>query len=153
MVNIIMKCRSFRICAYLLVVAGLFMFTTRFSQASDASQLSGSYQMVQKTDFGSQTRVRLQLHLSNHGQRDLHIQRITFWDSPHRPGGRPQACSLLVHPGSFASTTQEFTMPRSEYRLWARGTRLKLLVAVEGPGGRKATELVRLDRVSGGKAN
>lgn len=147
-----MNPRIFRI-FNLLVLADLFVLTIGFAQASDFSHLSGSYQVLRNTDFGSQTRVRMQLHLSNHGQRDLHIQRITFWDSPHRPGGRPQACSLLVHPGSSASTTQEFTMPRSEYRLWARGTRLKLLVAVEGPGGRKATELVRLDRISGGKAN
>jgi len=44
-------------------------------------------------------------------------------------------------------------MPRSEYKLWTSGARLKLLVAVEGPGGRKAIELVRLDRISSGKAN
>lgn len=137
----------------LLVLAGLFALTIGLAQASDFSHLSGSYQVLHNTDFGSQTRVRMQLRLSNHGQRDLHIQRITFWDSPHHPGGRPQACSLLVHPGSSTSTTQEFTIPRSEYRLWTKGTRLKLLVAVEGPGGRRATELVRLDRVSGGKAN
>jgi hypothetical protein len=137
----------------LLVVAGLFVLTIGFAHAGDFSHLSGSYQVVGKTDVGSQTQVRLQLQLSNHGQRDLHIQRITLWDSPHHPGGRPQACSLLVHPGSSASTTQAFTMQRSEYRLWTSGARLKLLVAVEGPGGRKATELVRLDRISGGKAN
>jgi hypothetical protein len=137
----------------LLVLAGLFILTIGFADASDFSHLSGSYQVVGKTDVGSQTQVRLQLQLSNHGQRDLHVQRITLWNSPHHPGGRPQACSLLVHPGSSASTTQAFTMPRSEYRLWTSGARLKLLVAVEGPGGRKATELVRLDRISGGKAN
>ena len=137
----------------ILVLAGLFVLTIGFADASDFSHLSGSYQVVGKTDVGSQTQVRLQLQLSNHGQRDLHVQRITLWNSPHHPGGRPQACSLLVHPGSSASTTQAFTMPRSEYRLWASGARLKLLVAVEGPGGRKATELVRLDRISGGKAN
>jgi hypothetical protein len=136
----------------LLVLTGLFALTIGFAHASDASHLSGSYEVVQKTDLGAQTRVRLQLYLSNHGQRDLQIQRITFWDS-HPPGRRPQACSLLVHPGSSESTTQELTMPRSEYRLWNSAKRLKLLVAVEGPGGRKATELVRLGRISGGKAN
>jgi hypothetical protein len=137
----------------LLVLAGSFVLTIGSAHASDLSHLSGSYQVLSKADSGSQMRVRLQLRLSNHGQRDLHIQRITIWNSPHRPGGRPQACSLLVHPGSLASTTQEFTVPSSEYRLWASGTRLRLLVAVEGPGGHKATELVRLDRISGGKAN
>lgn len=143
---------SFRL-SHALVLAGLFVFTIGYAQASDVSHLSGSYQVIHKTDVGSQTRVQLQLHLSNHGQRDLQIQRITVWDSPHHPGGKPQACSLLVHPGSSASTTQEFTLPRSEYRSWTRSKRLNLLVAVEGPAGRKATELVRLDRTSDGKAN
>ena len=137
----------------LLVLAGLFVLTIEFAHAGDFSHISGSYQVLGKTDVGSQTQVRLQLQLSNHGQRDLHIQRIALWDSPHHPGGRPQACSLLVHPGSSASSMQEFTMPRSEYRLWTSGARPRLLVAVEGPGGRKAIELVRLDRISSGKAN
>lgn len=137
----------------LLVLAALFLLTTGFALASDSSHLSGSYQVLRKTDSGAQTRVRLQLQLSNRGERDLQIQRITFWDPPRHPGGRPRTCSLLVHSGSSASTTQEFTLQRSQYRLWARGKRLTLLVAVEEPGGRKATELVRLDRTSGGKAN
>ncbi len=137
----------------LLVLAGLFAVTIGFARASDFSHFSGSYEVLRKTDLGSQTHVRLQLRLMNHGQRDLHIQRITFWDSPHLSGAGPHSCSLLVHPGSSASTTQEFTMPRSEYRVWTSAKRLNLLVAVEGPGGRKATELVRLDRISGGKAN
>jgi hypothetical protein len=146
---------NFRVSRFsnLVTLAGLFVLTIGFAYASDVSHLSGSYQVLHKTDVGSQTRVRLQLHLSNRGQRDLQIQRITFWDPPHHPGGKPQLCSLLVHPGSSASTTQELTMPRSEYRFWNSAKRLNLLVAVERPGGRKSTELVRLDRIAGGKAN
>ncbi len=147
-----MNCRISRI-SNLIVVVGLFALTIGFAHASDVSHFSGSYRVLRKTDFGSETHVRLQLHLSNRGQRDLHIERITFWDSRHHPGGKPQACSLLVHPGLSASTTQEVTMPRSEYRSWTGAKRLNLLVAVEEPGGRKTTELVRLDRISGGKAN
>lgn len=139
--------------ANLLVLASLLVFTIGFANATDFSYLSGSYQVLRKTDLGSQMRVQLQLHLSNHGQRDLNIQRITFWGSARHPGGKPQACSVLVHPGSSVSTTQEVTMPRSEYRSWTSAKRLNLLVAVEEPGGRQATELVRLDRISGGKAN
>ncbi|MFZ3265842.1 MAG: hypothetical protein WA172_17680 [Terriglobales bacterium] len=139
--------------ANVFVLAGLFVLTIGFSGASDFSHFSGSYQVLRTTGLGSQTRLRLQLHLSNRGQRDLQILRITFWDPPHHPGRSPQACSLLVRRGSSATTTQEFTMTRSEYRFWNSAKRLNLLVAVEGPGGRKATELVRLDRISGGKAN
>jgi hypothetical protein len=148
-----MKCRIVRICDYLLVVAGLFMFTTRFAQASDVSQLSGSYQVVQKTDLGSQTHLRLQLHLTNHGPRPLHIQRLTLWDFPHADEGATQACSIVVRTGASADTTQEFTIPRSEYKLWRRGTRPRLVLQIKAPGGRGTAKVVRLDRVSGGKVN
>jgi len=137
----------------LLVLAGLFVVTIAFADAGDASHLSGLYRVLGKTEIGSQTHLRLQLQLANHGSRDLQIERITFWHSPHRPGGRPLACSLLVHPGSSANTTQEVVMPSAEYRLWAQGARLKLLVAVDEPGGRKATELVRLDPISSREKN
>lgn len=137
----------------LLVLAGFLVLTVGFAHASDSSRLSGSYRVLGKTEVGSETHLRVQLQLSNHGSRDLHIQEIAFWGPPHRHGGSPQACSLFVRPGSSASTKQEFTMLRSEYRRWTNAKRLNLLVAVEGPDGRKATELVRLDQISGGKAN
>lgn len=137
----------------LLVLAGLFVLTIGFAQASAVSHLSGSYKVVHQTDLGPRTRVRLQLHLANHGPRDLHILRITLWGSSHPTDGEDKKYSLVLHPDASASTTQEFTIPRSDYRLWNRAKCLKLLVAVEEPGGRKTTELVRLDRISGGKEN
>jgi len=151
--QLIMKRRSFRICDYLLVVAGLFMFTARFAQATDAFQLSGSYQIVHKTDLGPQTHVRLQLHLTNHGQRLVHIQRLTLWDLPHADKGATQACSIVVLTGASADTTQEFTIPSSEYRSWRHGARPRLLLQVDGPSGRGTTQVVRLEHGSGGKVN
>jgi hypothetical protein len=148
-----MKRRSFRICDCLLVVTGLFMFTARFARASDVSQISGSYQVVQKTDLGPQTHVRLQLHLTNHGQGPLHIQRLTLWDLPDADKGATQPCSIIVRTGASADTMQEFTIPRSEYKLWKSGARPRLLLQVESPGGRGITQVVRLDRVSSGKVN
>ena len=148
-----MKRRIFRICDYLLVVGGMFMFATRFAQASDVSQLSGSYQVMRKTEVGSQTQVRLQLHFANHTQRDLHIQRLTLWDSPHLDKRGTQKCSLIVSAGASVDTTQEFIIPRSEYRQWSHGARPRLLLEVQTPGGHTATEVVWLDRISGGEAN
>ncbi len=123
------------------------------AQASEISHLSGSYKVVHKTDLGPQTRIRLQLRLANHGERDLLIQRLTLWGSSHPAKSATEACSLMLHTGASASTTQEFTIPRSEYSQWRRGKHVRLLVAVESAGGRKALEEVRLDRISGGKAN
>lgn len=136
----------------LLVLAGLFAFAIEFAQANSVSRLSGSYQVIEKTDQGSQIHVRLQLRLANHGQSDLYIQRISLWGSSHPNVRAMKACSLVLNFGTSASTTQEFTVPRSEYRSWSGGT-LRLLLAVKSPEGRTTTEVVRLDRISGGKAN
>ena len=148
-----MKRRIFRICDYLLVAVSLLLFTTRLVQAMDASQLSGSYRVVQKTDLGPQTQVRLQLHLNNLGQRDLHVQRLTLWDLPHADKGATAACSVVVPAGASADTTQEFTIPRSEYKLWKRGARPRLVLQVEAPASRGTMKVVHLDRISGGKVN
>lgn len=147
-----MKRRMSRI-SNLLVLASLFVLTAGFAQASEISHLSGSYKVIHKTDLGPQTRIRLQLRLANHGQRDLLIQRLTLWGSSHPAKSATEACSLVVHTGASASTTQEFTIPRSEYSRWSHGKHVRLLVAIESPGGRKAIEEVRLDLISGGKAN
>jgi len=147
-----MSRRISRICC-LFAVSGLLVFTVGFAQASAVSQLSGSYRVIRRTDLGSQTRVLLQLHLSNHGQSDLQIQRLTIWDSPHPAKGGSRPCSLLLHSGGSADATEELTIPRSEYLHWGHGANLRLLLTVESPGGRKATEGVRVNRISGRKAN
>jgi hypothetical protein len=151
-----MKRRMSRIPSLLVLASllfSLFVLTAAFAQASDTSHLSGSYKVIHKTDLGPQTRIRLQLRLANHGERDLLIQRLTLWGSSHPAKSATEACSIVVHTGAFASTTQEFTIPRSEYSQWRREKHVRMLIAVESPGGRKAIEEVRLDRMSGGKAN
>lgn len=137
---------------YLLILAGLSAFVAPAS-AGTVSPLSGSYQVIGKTDVGSQTQVRIQIRLANTGERDLKIQRLTLWNSPHPPNRSDRKCSLLIHPGASAETTPEFTIPRSQYRQWERGTNPRLLLEVASPGGRKTTELLRLVRTSGGKVN
>jgi len=148
-----MKRRILRISDYLLVATSLVLFTTQFARANEAPQLSGSFQVLQKIDLGPRTHVRLQLRLNNLGQRDLHIQRLTLWDFPHAEKGASQGCSIVVLAGGSADTTQEFTIPRSEYKLWKRGARPRLVLQIEAPAGRGAMKVVHLDRISGGKVN
>jgi hypothetical protein len=148
-----MKRKIVRLCSYPLAVAGLFISTTRFAQAKDLSELSGSYQIAQKTELGAQTRVRLQLHLTNHGQQALHIQRLTLWDFPHADKGATQTCSIIVYTGASADTTEEFTIPRAEFELWKHGARPRLVLQIEAPRGQGTTKVVRLDRVSAGKGH
>lgn len=136
-----------------LLVFALLILTIGFARANAVSNLSGSYRVIQKANLGSETRVRLQLQLSNRGARDLRIQSITLWSSSHPEQAGTKSSPFVIRTGASTSTTQEFTIPRSQYRSLNRGTPLTLLIAVEGPEGQKATELVRLDPISRGKAN
>jgi len=145
--------RILRASHYLLLVAGLLVFSAQFARSADASPLSGAYELVQKTDLGPQTRVRLRLHLANHGARELHIQRLTLWDFSHPDRGGSQACSIVVPAGASVDTTQEFTIRRPEYDLWRRGARPRLILELLAPSGHNTTEVVRLDRISSGKAD
>jgi hypothetical protein len=146
-----MKVKILQRCNRLFVVIGLFVFAIQLAQGSDASRVSGSYQVLSKTELGSQIRVRLELHLTNPERFELHIQRLTLWDFSHPSG--TQACSIVVHPGASVDTSQEFTLQRPEYELWSRGTRPRLVVEAQSPDGRKTTKVVRLERTNGRKAD
>ena len=139
--------------SHLLALAGLFIVTIGFARANVVPHLSGSYRVVQKAHLGSQTRVLLQVQLTNRGARDLRIERMTLWRSSHPAQGGARTSPFVIRNGASTSTVQEFTIPRSEYRSLSHGASLTLLIAVEGPEGRKATELVRLDAISRGEAN
>ena len=65
-----------------LVVAALFALA-QFALAGNAPTVSGTYQVMQKTNLGSQTQVRMRIHLVNHGPKNLAIQRVTLWDFSH----------------------------------------------------------------------
>jgi hypothetical protein len=140
-----------RTCNCLLVIAGLAIFSSLVARANDTARVSGTYQVIRKAEVGGQTRIRLQIHLVNRGARELHIQRMTFWDFSHPTKGGSQNCSLVVHPANSADTTQEFTLPHAEYELWKRGGRPRLVLEIAAPQGRPTTEVLRLDRIVGGK--
>jgi hypothetical protein len=131
------------------LIVGIFLWAIPLSQAADASRISGSYQIVEKTDLGSQTRVRLQLRLTNYGQQAVHIQRLTLWDFSHPHKGGTQPCTVILAAGASTGTMQEFTIPRAEYELWTRGTRPRLVVEVQSAHGRPVAEAIRLERVEG----
>jgi len=137
----------------LLVAMGLLMGTAPFCHAGDVGKVSGSYEVLQKLNVGSQTRLRLRVRLTNHGQNDLNIQRFTLQDFSHAVRGGSQACALSMGAKTSLETTQEFMIPRANYELWQRGTRPRLVLEAQGPSGHKITEVVRLDPVPGRKAN
>jgi hypothetical protein len=84
-----------RVCKWRLAVVALFVLGGQFALASNAPVVSGSYEVVQSTDLGSQTQIRMLIHLTNHGPYDLSIQRMTLWDFSHPDkGGIPSLCGL-----------------------------------------------------------
>ncbi|HEX8817216.1 MAG TPA: hypothetical protein VF753_17105 [Terriglobales bacterium] len=140
----------------LIVILGVFVGTPQISRANDSRahtgpQISGAYQLLQKTDQGAKTRVRLQVRLVNHGQRDLHVQRVTLWDSRHPEKGATQACSIVIPAGRSADITQQFVIGHPEIELWQRGSAPRLVLEMQSPNGRRTTESVRLSQTSGRK--
>jgi hypothetical protein len=144
-----MNSKVFRWGRLSLTVAFSLAFALQFSQGSDIKRLSGSYRVVQKTEIGPHNRVRLQLRLTNRGQSDLVIQRVALRDFSHANREAVRACSLLLRPGRSVETTQEFTVPRSEYESWRGNHGPRLLLEVMLPSGRKTIEAVHLNSASG----
>jgi len=145
-----------RVSKWRLVATALFALGVQFALASNAPLVSGSYEVVQDTTLGSQSQIRMRIHLVNHGPSDLSIQTMTLWDFSHPAKGGTRACAVSLPAHGSADTTQEFTMERPEYQLWQRGLRPRLVLQMEGPGnapGRtKSKTVVRLDRTSGQEA-
>jgi hypothetical protein len=148
-----MSYNIFRVCNRRLVVAALFALGVQFAFASNPPLVSGSYEVLQNTDLGSQAQIRMRLHLVNHGPSDLSIRRMTLWDFSHPDKGGSHACAITLRAHASAETTQEFTIERPEYQLWQKGLRPRLVLRMGGPGNTlsrtRSTAVVRLDRTSG----
>ncbi|MGA7291587.1 MAG: hypothetical protein WBW53_06405 [Terriglobales bacterium] len=144
-----MNYRIFRFCMQ-FVAASLLTIGVQ-SLASNASPVSGSlvsgtYDVLRNTDVGSQSQIVLRVHLVNHGALNLSIQRITIWDFSHPERGGSRACAIALAAHASANTTQEFTIRRSDYQLWQKGVRPRLVLQLAGSRNTKA--VVRLDRTS-----
>lgn len=135
-----------------LVMAALFALSVPVALASDALIISGSYQVLKSRNIGSQALLQLQIHLVNRGTSDFSIQRMTLWDFSHADKGGTRACAVALRAHASADTTQEFSIRRSDYQLWQKGFRPRLVLQIAGPGRTKSKAAVRLDRISGPEA-
>lgn len=124
------------------------------SNPSSASRplISGSYKVVQNTARGSETQLRVRIHLVNHGPSDLSIERITLWDLSHPERGGSRPCALTLRAHASTDTSQEFTIKQSDYQQWQRGFRPRLVLQTTGGGNAgastKTKAVIRLDRIS-----
>jgi hypothetical protein len=146
-----MSYKSLCIYKWPFVVAALLALA-QLASAGTASVVSGTYQVVQKTNLGSQTQIRMRIHLVNQGAKNLSIQRVTLWDFSHPDKGGTHACALTLRAHASVETTQEFTIRRPEFELWRKGLRPRLVLGMAAPARTKSTAVVRLDRLAGQEA-
>jgi len=146
-----MSCKLLSTCKWPLVVAAICALA-QFASASNAPVVSGTYQVVQNTNLGSQTQIRMRIHLVNRGPNNLSIRTMTLWDFSHPDKGGTHACALTLRAHASADTTQEFTIRRPEFESWRKGLRPRLVLGMAAPARTKSTAVVRLDRIAGQEA-
>ncbi|MFZ0774667.1 MAG: hypothetical protein WCA49_00890 [Candidatus Sulfotelmatobacter sp.] len=143
-----MNHRTFRRTRGLVVIFLLLALGTQCASAANVP-ISGSYEVLEKTNAGSHTKILLRLHLTNHGQGLLYLQKILLWDFAHPPSASPRASSIALHAGVSEETTQEFVIPRLQFDQWQRGLRPRVVLGLQTATGTKITQAIRLDRVAG----
>jgi hypothetical protein len=111
-----------------MVVA--LLLASPFLSASSIPTVTGSYTLLQHTTRGPQAQIRMRIHLVNSGASDLFIQRMTVSNLSHPDRGSARPCAVTVRAHSSLETTQEFTIPRSEYQLWRRGMKPRFILQV-----------------------
>lgn len=131
----------------LVVILLLITFGARSADAA-SHPVSGSYEVIGKTQLGSQTKVQLRIHLTNHEQDLLYVQRILLWDFAHPPVAGPTRLSIALGSGSTEETTQEFVVSRTQFDQWQRGLRPRVVLDLQTVTGFRITQAIRLDRVS-----
>jgi hypothetical protein len=146
-----MKPNRLRIGKWQLAMA-LLTLNVQFALASNVPLVSGSYEVVKDSGVGSQLQIQIRIHLVNHGSSDLSVQKITLWGQSHPDRGGTQACTVTLRPHGAVETIQQFTVRRSDYQLWKRGLRPRLVLQMAGPRGAKSATIVRLDPISSQEA-
>lgn len=116
--------------------------------ATDAAPISGSYQVISKTDLGSHMKVLVRLEFTNHGQGALVLQEVLLSDFAHPSTGSPHTSSITLRPGIPEKTTQEFVIPRAEFEQWLRGVSPRVILQLQTATGVRTTNVVRLAGVS-----
>lgn len=115
------------------------------SRAANNRQFFGLYQVIEKTDCGSDVNVVLQLQLFNHGNNDLQIEYAAL-AIPHLvPGNRKNLVGTRIDAHSSQTITEEFTVPRREYERWQKTSPPKLVLDTITGRGERHVETVLLD--------
>lgn len=136
---------------YCFVVA--LVLSTLCTLPANAANLpiSGAYEVIQKTDLGSQTKVVVRFHLTNHGQAPVQLQALSLSDFGHPSGRASLAASVTLPPGGSQVISQSFLIPRLQFDQWKMGALPRVVVELQTTTGAKITQALRLQRVPAGK--
>ncbi len=145
-----MNHRTFCNC-YCLGVA-LLLFTLCALPANAANlPISGTYEVIQKTDLGSQAKVVMRFHLTNHSQDPVVLQALSLSDFGHQPGNAPLTASITLPPGGSQVISQSFVISRMQFDQWKMGAYPRVVVELQTTAGARITQAVRLERAPAGK--
>lgn len=116
-------------------------------------QISGTYEVMGKSNSGPQTKVVLRLHLTNAGPNLLYVQSVLLWDFGHAPSGGPGRPAIALPSGAQKEMTQQFVVPSTQFEQWQKGVRPRVVLNLQTAKGSKVTQAIRLTRVPANMAN
>ncbi|HUN63341.1 MAG TPA: hypothetical protein VMU53_15190 [Candidatus Sulfotelmatobacter sp.] len=133
-------------------VLAFILFGGCVSIASAANPaITGTYQVVQKTDLGSQVRVLVRFELTSHSPVPVSVVGVLLSDFAHPAVGERQTPAITLSPGASTELTQQLVIPRSEFEQWQRGVRPRVLLKLQDSKGATFTRVVRPSHVAAGK--
>ena len=147
-----MKYQTFRNDCYLALA--LLLLTLGAVSANAATvPISGSYEVIQKSGLGSQARVLVRFHLTNHGAGLLYLRRVLLSDFSHPPSGASLMQPIALPPGVTEETSREFSVPRLQLNQWQKGVLPRAVLELETSTGARTTLAIRLEHapVRGGE--
>ena len=132
---------------------GLFLSFLIAPAASAAGvSISGTYEIIQKTDAGPLVKVEVRFHLVNQQPNAMTLLGVLLSDFGYPSAKDTLAVPVILPPGASQDVTQEFVIPHAQYDQWRRGLKPKVILTLKTATGIKTNEALRLSRVSAGKA-
>jgi hypothetical protein len=133
---------------------GIFLLVSIFAaQAATATGVlvAGTYEIIGKSDLGSNVKVALRLRLKSQESSPLFLQGSVLSDFayPHCRGAL--ASEVVLRPGVTQQAVEQSVVPRAEYDQWKRGLRPRVDLELRTGTGAKITEILRLEPLSEGK--
>lgn len=133
---------------------GLLVFTFAAATACAAGvSISGTYEIVEKTDLGAQVKLVVRFHLSNHEQAAMTLQGVQLSDFSYPSVKAQFGAPVTLRTGASQDVSQEFVIPHTQFDAWRRGLRPRVVLELQSAAGGKVSQVVRLERVPARKGN